>query len=158
MADVIPNIALGRTAELYKRVDTNDPANAALVIAILATTGLEADAVLRDKETLAAVVAGATNEVTNANYARKVLTDADIVAFAADHVNDRVDLDFPDQTFTSIASGDGWSKAVLSYDSDSTGGTDTSIEPLGIYDFVHTPNGNDITLQTPNGFFRASQA
>ena len=65
------------------------------------------DATLRDLDTLALVLADAnTAEVTNTNYARKVLTDADIVAFAPDDANDRVDLDIPDQTFSAIAAGD----------------------------------------------------
>lgn len=157
MADQVFNIALGRVAELYNRVDTNDPANAVLVIAVLATAGIESDAVLKDKETLSAVVAGTTNEVTNTNYARKVLSDSDIVAFAADHANDRVDLDFPDQTWTSVSAGDGWNDAVVCYDSDSTGGTDANIVPMTMHDFVVTPDGNDITLQVnAAGFFRAS--
>lgn len=157
MADQTMNIGLGRTAELYNRVDTNDPANSALVIAVLATSGIETDAVLKDKETLSAVVAGTTNEVTNTNYARKVLTDADIVAFAADHTNNRVDLDFPDQTWTGVVAGDGWNDAIVCYDSDTTGGTDANIVPLTMHDFVVTPDGNDITLQVnAAGFFRAS--
>ena len=157
MADQVFNIALGRVAELYNRVDTNDPANAVLVIAVLATSGIETDAVLKDKDDLAAVVAGTTNEVTNTNYARKVLTDSDIVAFAADDTNDRVDLDFPDQTWTAVASGDGWNDALVCYDSDSTGGTDANIVPLTMHDFVVTPDGNDITLQVnAAGFYRAS--
>ncbi len=157
MADQVSNIALGRVAELYNRVDTNDPANSALVIAVLATAGIESDAVLKDKETLSAVVGGTTNGVTNANYARKVLTDADIVAFAADHANDRVDLDFPDQTWTAVGAGDGWNDALVCYDNDTTSGTDASIEPLTQHDFVVTPDGNDITLQVnAAGFFRAS--
>ena len=157
MADQVFNIALGRVAELYNRVDTNDPANAVLVIAVLATSGIETDAVLKDKDDLAAVVAGTTNEVTNTNYARKVLTDSDIVAFAADDTNDRVDLDFPDQTWSAVASGDGWNDALVCYDSDSTGGTDANIVPLTMHDFVVTPDGNDITLQVnAAGFYRAS--
>jgi hypothetical protein len=109
VADFVFNIAKGRVAELCNRVDQNDPANSALIIVVLATSGLESDATLKDFDTLAAVVAGATNEVTNTNYARKTLTDSDIAAFAADDTNDRVDIDFADQTWTAVAAGDGWS-------------------------------------------------
>jgi hypothetical protein len=157
MADFVFNIAKGRVAELYNRVDSNDPTNSALVIVVLATSGLESDATLRDMDTLAAVVAGTTNEVTNTNYARKVLTDADLAAFAADDANDRVDLDIPDQTWTAVAAGDGWSKLLVCYDSDTTGGTDSAIVPLTAHDFVLTPDGSDITAQIATaGFFRAS--
>lgn len=158
MADQVFNIALGRVAELYNRVDTNDPTNSAIVIAVLLASGIESDAVLKDKETLAAVVSGATTEATNSNYARKVLTDSDIVAFAADHANDRVDLDFPDQTWTAVATSPGaWSDAIVCYDSDTTAGTDANIVPMTMHDFAVTPDGNDITLQVnAAGFYRAS--
>ncbi len=157
MADQIFNIALGRVAELYNRVDQNDPANSALIVAILATAGIESDAVLKDKDDLGAVVAGATNEVTNTNYARKVLTDSDIAAFAPDDSNDRVDLDIPDQTWTGVAAGDGWNDFLVCYDSDTTGGTDANIVPCTMHDFVLTPDGSDITAQiAAAGFYRAS--
>ena len=157
MADFVFNIAKGRVAELYNRVDLNDPANAALIVAVLATAGIETDAVLKDVDTLSALVAGTTNEVTNAGYARKTLTDADIVAFAPDDTNDRVDLDIPDQTWTGVAAGDGWNDVVINYDNDTTLGTDANIVPLTQHDFVVTPDGSDITAQiAAAGFFRAS--
>jgi hypothetical protein len=151
MADFVFNIAKGRVAELYNRVDSNDPANSALVILILATSGIESDATLQDVDTVSALVAGTTNEVTNTGYARKTLTDADIVAFAPDDTN------IPDQTWTAVASGDGWNDFVVSYDSDTTGGTDANIVPLTQHDFVVVPDGSDITAQIATaGFFRAS--
>jgi hypothetical protein len=157
MANQVFNIALGRVAELYNRVDLSDPTNAVLVIAVLATSGIESDAVLKDKDDLAAVVAGTTNEVTNSGYARKILSDTDIAAFAPDDTNDRVDLDIADQTWTAVAAGDGWNDIVIAYDSDSTGGTDANIVPLTLHDFVVTPDGSDITAQiAATGFFRAS--
>jgi len=157
VADFVFNIAKGRVAELYNRVDSNDPANSALIIVILATSGIESDATLKDLDTLTALVAGTTNEVTNTGYARKVLTDADIVAFAPDDTNDRVDLDIPDQTWTGVGAGDGWNDFVVCYDNDTTAGTDANIVPLTQHDFVVTPDGSDITAQIATaGFFRAS--
>lgn len=157
MANQVFNAALGRVVEMYNRVDINDPANSALIIVILATAGIETDAVLKDKDTLADVVAGTTNEVTNTGYARKTLTDADLVAFAPDDTNDRVDLDIPDQTWTGVAAGDGWNDFLVCYDNDTTAGTDANIIPLTMHDFVITPDGSDITAQiAAAGFFRAS--
>ena len=127
------------------------------MILILATSGIESDATLKDVDTVTALVAGTTNEVTNSGYARKVLTDADIVAFAPDDANDRVDLDIPDQTWTGVAAGDGWNDLVVAYDNDTTGGTDANIVPLTLHDFVVTPDGSDITAQiAAAGFYRAS--
>lgn len=157
MADFVFNIAKGRVAELYNRVDLNDPANAALIILMLATAGLESDAVLKDVDTVSALVAGTTNEVTNSGYARKTLTDADLVAFSPDDTNDRVDLDIPDQTWTAVAAGDGWSALDVCFDSDTTAGTDANIVPCTNHAFVLTPDGSDITAQiAATGFFRAS--
>lgn len=157
MGNLVFNIALGRVAELYNRVDSNDPANTALVIVILATAGIETDATLKDLDTVTALVAGTTNEVTNSGYARKVLTDADIVAFAPDDTNDRVDLDIPDQTWIAVVAGDGWNDLVVAYDNDTTAGTDANIVPCTLHDFVVTPDGSDITAQiAAAGFYRAS--
>ena len=156
MADQVFNIALGRIAELYNRVDLNDPANAVLTIVVVVST--DTDATIKDLDTLALVLAEAlTAEVTNTNYARIELVDTDLAAFAPDDTNDRVDLDIADQTWTAVAAGDNWTDLMICYDSDSTGGTDANIVPLAWYDFVITPDGSDITaVINAAGFFRAS--
>jgi len=155
MGDIIPNIALGRGVQWYINIDTNDPANSVFVIVVFDSSA--ADSVIKDLDTLADIEANAsTAEVTNTNYARKILTDSDIVAFAPDDTNDRVDLDIPDQVFTAIAAGDGWTDILTAYDVDSTAGTDANIVPWIWQDFIVTPNGGDITMQIGvNGIFRA---
>lgn len=155
MANFVFNIAKGRVAELFNRVDVNDPANSEIVVLILATAGLESDATLIDKDDVAALVSGATDEATNGGYARKHLTDADITMPAPDDANDRMDLDVADQTWTAVAAGSGWSKLVFAYDADNTAGTDANLIPLTCHDFVVTPDGSDITAQIA-GFFRAA--
>lgn len=157
MSDLVFNIAKGRVAEFYNRVDLNDPANSVLVI--IAYNSTATDAVIKDLDTVAAIEADAnTAEATNSGYVRKVLTDADLVAFAPDDTNDRVDLDIPDQTWTAVAAAGGaWTDLAICYDSDSTGGTDSGIVPCTWHDFIVTPNGGDITAQiAAAGFFRAS--
>jgi hypothetical protein len=157
MADFVFNVAKGKVSEYASRVNANDPANSALVLVVLATAGLETDAVLRDKDTLADVLSGTTNEVTNASYARKVLDQAGGITITVDDANDRVDVDIPDQTWSAIAAGDGWSKLLVCYDPDTTGGTDASIVPLVALDFVLTPDGTDLMAQlNAAGFYRAS--
>lgn len=157
MANFVFNIAKGRVAELYNRVQTNDPANSALIAVVLATAGLETDAVLIDKATLADVVAGTTNEVTNTGYARIVRIDTDLLALAPDNTNDWLSLDMADLAFGAITAGDGWSKLLICYDSDTTLGTDANIIPLCAYDAVLTPDGSAITLQiNAAGFYKAA--
>lgn len=156
MADFVFNIAKGRIAELYNRVDLNDPANSVLVVVAIDAAG-DTDATMKDRAELGALLGGTANEVTNGGYARKVLTDADVVAFTADNVNDRVDIDIPDQTWTAVAAGTAWTDLVICYDSDSTGGADTAIVVCTLHDFAITPDGSDITAQiAAAGFFRAS--
>lgn len=146
MANFIFNIAKGRGVEYYNRVKSNDPANSAFIVVMLATAGLEADAVLIDKATLADVLAGTTNEATNTNYVRKVLTDIELAALTVDNVNDRVDLDMPDQSWATVAAGDNWSKMIVCYDSDTTLGTDANIVPVAAYDVSLTPDGSTLNV------------
>lgn len=159
MANIPFNRALGRGTEWTERVNANDPTNAVIVWMVLATSGIESDATLRDKDSFADIVSGTTNEVTNTNYARKVIDQAGGLVITYDDTNDRVDIDQPDMTWTAVASGDGWNDLVSGYDSDSTGGTDSNILPWTLHDFVVVPDGSDITAQlAAAGFFRASPA
>jgi len=150
------NIAKGRAAELYNRVDTNDPANSALLVIPLETAGIETQANLEDSDTFTEVVDGTTNEATTGNWARKTITDADIAAFAPDDTNNRVDLVIADQTWTAVT-GNAVSALIVGYDNDTTGGTDANVIPLTHHDFTVTPDGSDITADVPaTGFFRAT--
>jgi hypothetical protein len=153
VANIVFNIAKGRVVELYQRVKSNDPANSALILVPIETSGLEADSVLIDKDDLAAVLAGATNE--QSTMGRKTLTDADLASLPApDDTNDRYDISLPTVTWTG-ATGSAISKILVCYDSDTTGGTDSNIIPLTMFDFAITPSGADVQM-TGGAFFRAS--
>jgi hypothetical protein len=153
MANITFNIAKGRVVEYYNRVKSNDPANSALILVPIETTGLETDAVLIDKDDLSALLAGATNEQTT--MGRKTLTDADLAALPApDDVNDRFDISLPTATWVG-ATGNAISKIAVCYDGDTTAGTDANIIPLTMFDFVITPTGADVQM-TGGVFFRAS--
>jgi hypothetical protein len=153
MANIVFNIAKGRVIELYNRVENNDPANSAIILVPIETTGLEADSVLIDADTLTAVLSGTTNEQTT--MGRKTLTDADLAALPApDDTNDRYEVSLPTVTWTA-ASGNAISKILVCYDSDTTGGTDANTVPLTMFDFAQTPSGADIQMTT-GVFFRAS--
>ena len=155
------NVALGRGHELYERVRLNDPANSILRIIALAETGLQDDDVLKDLDTLAAVLAGATNEVTNTGYARKVLTNADLSAPTIDDTDDQVTLDFPNQTWTPSA-GDSWRKMLVCYAPDSTALADATTIPITAHDLLDedldaiVPNGQLLTWALPTGFLVCS--
>lgn len=153
MANIVFNIAKGRIGEYYNRVKSNDPTNAAFILVPIETSGLEADATLIDVDTLAALIAGTTNEQTT--MGRKTLTDADLVAMPApDDTNDRLDLSLPTTTWVA-ATGNAISKIAVCYDPDTTAGTDANIIPLTMFDFTATPSGTDIQMTT-GVFFRAA--
>lgn len=163
MANISANIALGRECEFHWRVDNDDPTNSALVLVVLAASGLEDDSVLRTYDTLSALLAAANNEVTNVNYARIVLTQADIAAFTVDDSANTITLPLANQTFTAIAAGDSWSKLLICYDNDTTGGTDANIIPVKMFDIRSpvtgapvVPAANNIAFSFPNGYHVAS--
>jgi len=153
MANIVFNISKGRVVEFYNRVEASDPTNAAFIIVPIETSGLESDATLIDKDDLAAVLSGATNEQTT--MGRKTLTDVELAALPApDDANDRYDISLPTVTWTA-ATGNAISKLLVCYDSDTTGGTDSAIIPVTMFDFAQTPSGADIQMTT-GVFFRAS--
>lgn len=130
MASVQFNISKGREVEFYNNVENNLFANSALIMMVLASGSANGVNGLIDFDTFAAILAGGYTEVTNTNYARKTLTDADLSAWTPDDTNNRVLLTLPLQTFTNIAAGDVWDLVVVGYDSDTTGGTDANIVPI----------------------------
>ena len=147
ISDLIFNVAKGRIAAYASLPATND----ALIIVVLESAGLVSDATMRDYDTLADILAGATNEQTT--MGRKTAAS---VTVTVDDTNDRVDIDMADPTWTA-ATGSAVGALVVCYDPDTTGGADADLIPLSKHDFVVTPNGGDITgTVTVGGFQRAS--
>jgi hypothetical protein len=153
MTDGVFNIAKGRVAELYNRVDSNDPANSALVVVCLDRLAVS-DATLKDCATLAAVLALTVTERTSNGWTRKTLTDSDLAAMTVDNSNDRMPLDLADQTWTAVSSG-AVTDLLICYDNDTTGGSDSNIVPLTWHGFAVTPDGSDV-VATISDFYRAS--
>lgn len=154
MADFVFNIAKGRVHELSRNVDGGSPANSRLIAVPIETTGIEADATLKDHDNLSVLLAAANNEQTT--MGRKTLTSADVTV-TVDDTNERVDIDISDITWTA-ATGNAISAIVICYIPDGvTPGADTTVIPLTKHDFVVTPDGSDIVAQVnAAGFYRAS--
>lgn len=147
MADLVMNIALGKVKYYAELPAASD----ALVVVPLETTGLEADATLRDHDDLAALLGGTSNEQTTAG--RKTITS---VTVTVDDTNNRVDIDFADQVWTGLT-GNAISALLVCYDGDTGAGTDANITPLTKHDWVVTPDGSDVTAVVATaGFYRAS--
>lgn len=147
MADVIFNVAKGRIAAYADLPNAND----GLIAVVLELAGLESDAAIVDHDTLAAVLAGTSNE--QLTMGRKPLTG---VVPSVDDANDRVLVDCDDIVWTA-AGGNPTGALLICYDPDTTVTDDTTVVPLAKYDFAVTPSGGDITAQIDTlGFYQAS--
>jgi hypothetical protein len=154
MADFIFNQALGRIREF-----ADDAAGdvAAAEIVCLLITAADADATQRDFDEIQALLAGTSNEANFTNYVRKDIADGSITV-TVDDTNNRVDIDIPDQTWTSAGNGTNntMTDAVFAYDN-SGSGADNTLIPISQHDFTPTTDGSDLTLQVDSaGLLRAS--
>ena len=146
MANFVFNVAKGAAAYYATLPGASD----SLIVVPIETAGIETDAVLKDYDTLAAILAAASNEQTT--MGRKTASG---VTRTVDDTNDRVDVDIADVLWTA-ATGNAISKILICYKPDS-GSADGDIIPLTAHDFVATPNGGDISaLVSATGFYRAS--
>jgi len=144
MANLTFNRALGRLAAYADLPTPND----AFILIPLEETGLESDAVLRDKDTAADVLSGSTNESA---VGRKTLTG---VTTAIDDVNDRVTVSANSVTWSAPV-GNKVAAVAIFYDPDVTTGTDADLIPLTKADLSWTPDGNPFTLNITD-LFRAN--
>jgi hypothetical protein len=148
VADLVFNIAKGKAAYYAGLPAASD----ALIVVPLETTGLEADATLKDYDTLSALLAGTSNE--QSTMGRKTVSAS--VTVTINDTTDLVDVDMPDQVWTA-ATGNAISALLVCYDPDTGAGTDADIIPLVKLDCVMTPDGSDFTAQfAATGFYRAS--
>lgn len=162
MASIIQNVARGRVRYFYDAVDSSivlsaagaytSAADSAMVLVPLEATGLVADATLADYDDLAALLAGATNE--QVTMGRKVFTDTELGASLQDDTNERLDLDYPDVTWTAAA-GNGIAKLQNCF-RPAAASADSAIVPVTAHDFAATPDGSDITAQfAATGWYRS---
>jgi hypothetical protein len=152
VSDFVFNIAKGRVAELFNRVDSNDPTNSAIIV-VPVDRGAATDATLKDLDTLSAVL-GSVTERTTGGWTRKTLTDADLAAIAVDDTNDRMPATIPAVLWSAVTAG-AVTDLVFCYDSDTTSGTDANIVPLVMSAFPITPDGSDVQANAGD-IFRAS--
>lgn len=157
MANLVFDFGLARGKEFYSNARNQTPVNSTLVMVILASAGLETDAVLRVKTSLADVVSGTTNEATNTGYARRLISVGLAAVPAPDLVNHRWQCAMPQQTWVDVQNdGTGaWGKLIICY-RNAAADPDTAIIPWTMHDFAVTPTGVTITaVSGSNGFFRA---
>ena len=148
MASFVPNIAKGRVAYYA----TLPAANDALVAVLFSAA--QADATMRDHDTLAAVKAAANTEATFTGYSRQTLTG---VTVTVDDTGETVSVDCNDPSWSPTAA-QALVKIVFCYDPDTTTGTDADLVPLFADDFVLTTPTSGTVSYSVNaaGFFGAS--
>ncbi|MDX1810434.1 MAG: hypothetical protein R3240_00680 [Gammaproteobacteria bacterium] len=146
MTDQVFNISKGAAAEKFR-----DAAANGIVMLLKAN---EAEATFIDRDTVALMLAEAgTTEADFTNYARKTGLTGTVTV---DDTNDRVDVDIPDQTWTSAggATNNTLTKLVVAYEESAA---DSGRIPLTGQDFATTTDGSDLTAQfNASGFYRAS--
>jgi hypothetical protein len=145
MADGIFNIAKGAFAEKFRDAGANG------IVLLLKVN--QAEATLIDHDDLAALLAAANTEAVFTNYARKTGLTGTVTV---DDSNDRVDVDLPDQTWSSAGNGanDTLTKLLVAYEE---AAADATRIPLSHHDFALTTDGSDVTAQfNAAGFGRAS--
>lgn len=144
MADLVFDIAKGGAAE-----KVHDDATK---LGVLLLSTAEADATLKTRATLTAVVANST-EATFTNYARKTAITGTLTIDTSGHL---AKITIPNQTWTTAggATNNTLAKLVIFYDE---GGTDATRIPLTAHDFVVTTDASDLTATvSASGFFQAS--
>lgn len=146
MSDFVFNIAKGAVAEMVR-----DSAADVLILLLKASV---ADGTAIDYDTVAAVLGdGSTTEADFSNYARKTGLTGSITV---DDSNDRVDVDVPDQTWSSAGNGSNntLTDAVIAYEN---AAADATRIPCTQQDFAVTTDGSDLTLEVNSaGFYRAA--
>lgn len=146
MADGRMNIAKDAAAEKFRDGAANG------IVLLLKANETEADLV--DHDELAALLGAAGNtEADFTNYARKTGLTGTITV---DDSNDRVEVDFPDQTWSSAGNGTNntLTKLITAYEESAA---DSGRIPISHHDFASTTDGSDLTAQfNAAGFIRAS--
>lgn len=137
MADIAFNISKASVGYYWGLPGSSD----GLVIVPLEASGLEADSTLADYDTLAALLAGSSNEQTT--IGRVNLTGVTVTVNDTDNV---VDLAADDATWTA-ATGNALGAVVICYVPDTGTSTDSDLIPLCKQDFVFTPSGTLLSAQ-----------
>lgn len=143
MADFVFNVALGKVAE--KVAD-----GATIKLLVLKTAA--SDAVMKDTDTISALLATAAVEADFTNYARATLGSLTVTV---DDTGDAVEVDAADVVFTSAGGAtNNTTTDVVIYEEVTN---DADSVPLVCLDAVFTTDGNDVTLQfNAAGWYGAS--
>jgi hypothetical protein len=144
-SDFVFNVAKGKVRYYAGLPNAGDT----LIAVLLKSSGLEADSTLKDYANLSALLAGTSDEATDASYSRKTLAS---VTGSEDDTNDWWTADSADILWSALA-GAAIGKLLICYKP--SGAADTSIIPLTAHSFDVTPSGIDATASV-NNFYKAA--
>jgi hypothetical protein len=151
VATFVFNIAKGRVAEFYNRVENNDPSTSILSVHALSATPSQATA--QDVDDYAALITAGATELNANGWNVKTLTDVELAAFPApDDTNDRYAVPIPTFNWTPTA---GNSVALVICYSSLASPTNAQRIPLTHHDFAVTADGNQVVVNAGD-FFRAT--
>lgn len=146
IANVIFDYAKGRYVEKYMLPVGGDN----IIVVLLQTSGLQADATLRTNQYLSGLLSAGNTEATFTNYARKVLSAADITVSVntGTHVNT---VDIVDQVWSAAGGAANNSiGALLTCYRPTSGTADSGILVLTKHDYVVSTTGGNLTATVPS--------
>lgn len=152
MGDMQFNIAKAKSGGYMDQVGVG---NARLIAVLVKAAAIEADATLKRQDTLAAILAGTTDECDFTNYERKTIS---VVSSTVDDVNDWYMADTADLTWLSAggATNNDVGAIIFCFDGDITGGSDANLIPLYKMDYTETTTGSDLEVRVnSSGLFRS---
>lgn len=145
MASFIFDYAKGRWVEKYLLPVGGDN----IVIVLLQSSGLQADATLNNYQTLASLL-GSNSEATFTNYSRIVLSGLNITV-SVNTSTGVTTVDIPDQVWSAAGGAtNNTLGALLTCYRPSTASLDTQILPLTKHDFAVTTTGGNLTAAVPS--------
>jgi hypothetical protein len=140
VADLVFNVMKGKHA-YYAGLPAADDS---LIAVPIETTGIVGDSTMEDYDTLALLLAGASNEQTT--MGRVTLAS---VTSTVDDTNDKATVDSADITWLA-ATGNDISAIVICY-KPAAASADSDILPMYKYDFVMSIDGSDVTATVNAG-------
>lgn len=163
MGDFTFNVAKGSISEIVRTQLAKANGTSIIGVMLLRATGaggaLEADATLKDYDTVAALLSPTTNdECIFTGYVRKILKvgDSPGVVRTVNDLSDVVDIDLPDIVWTPAggAQNDVVAKVVTyALYGAGTNGDDTQNIPLTAHDYSMTTNGSSLIVAFSSGTY-----
>jgi hypothetical protein len=122
----------------------------AILVILLTTTGLVADATMKNYATLAAVFSGGNTEATFTNYARKAFTSGLTITQSTGASTATLSMSNFTWTAAGGATNNNLGKLITAYRPTSTS-TDAQCIPMTYHDCTATTTGSDLLVSIAAG-------